>query len=119
MPTSFTNQQLVPHFHTLLMGDLAAPASPELHVIAAHIHALPAAEYAVFDPQAGDQLPPGIYGLGGVVTASWANTEQGYGDVTLLATREGPGLLISVGGSPLSSAASVWVVPVGLMGWVE
>jgi len=128
-----TVQELQAHFVTMFTADLAAgqQAAMELNIILAAIAALPdvpGEHYEVYDPEDGTELPAGIYGLPSQSIASWdgahplswghGQTSWGYGDVARTETRAGPGLIISMGGSPLQSAGSVWILPVAYEGSV-
>lgn len=96
---------------------------PEIHVINAAIAALPDDHYQIYDDESDDSPSPpdALYGLPRRAAANWDGTAEGswgYGSVELVSSHVGPGLLISVAGSPAQSASSFWIMPVMLEGWI-
>lgn len=105
--------------HAPSAGD-AAP-SELFTVLGALGHLDPAATYVVYDQeQSAGTLVPSEAVLAqvapqGTPLASWDGSAPGsfgYGHVELCTTPAGQGLLFSVGGSPASSAMTIYVVPV-------
>lgn len=102
---------------------VSAQGSPELLFMVAAAKSLPVGEYLIIDPEAGDQVPAGLYGLPTQRIVDWEGTElpdmAGYGWICQMENRAGMGLEITLGGSPLSSAMSFWIIPAGLLGWLD
>lgn len=120
MPTnSLTKAQMAAHLEQVFVPDHNTPVPAEYYVVLAALHALPDDHYIMHDPEAGDLIPGALRALSGPVVANFEKlpASMGYGDLTLLATRAGPGLLVNLGGSEGLSASSFWVVPAGLEGW--
>lgn len=92
---------------------------PEAAAILGALDRLPTnTAYLVVDPEQGHYPPEWIDALCTWPTveklAAWdgsAPDSSGYGDVRLLRSPYGLALAISIGGSPWSSAASMWVMP--------
>jgi len=116
---SLTRAEMLQHLVAVLQPDMER--TPELPVVQAALAALPDVEYVMYDPEAGDLIPAPLYALGGTVTAQFAPLEgsMGYGEVTVLATVQGPALSVSLGGSSGQSASVLWVVPTTLIGYLD
>jgi hypothetical protein len=102
--------------------DLVMP--PEWQQIKAAIDSLPRhGAFVVYDPELeeGREVDGRIGGCPDFVNvlpssevSSWDGSEEGswgYGDVTRVDTAAGPGLVISVSGSPMASAYSFFILP--------
>lgn len=120
MPTThLTSAQLADFVTTVFQPCATDPIPVELHTILSCLNTLPTdTTYVVYDLEQGDPMPSYLYALSGPTVASWVQGDFGYGDVQLLYTRAGNGMLFSYGGSMVSSAVSLWVVPSGLEGQV-
>lgn len=120
MPTNALNKaQMAARLEQVFVPTENDLVPAEYYVVLAALHNLPEGDYVMYDPEAGDLIPGALYALSGPVVAQFGElpASMGYGDLTVLATRAGPGLLVSLGGSQGQSASNFWVVPAGLEGW--
>jgi hypothetical protein len=123
----YTRTALIAAVTTLVAPSNEDVAPPELFTVLGTLATLPAtAQYVIYDLEesAGtlvpseeliEQLVPSTPEGQGAELANWdgsAPHSMGYGDVYATNTPAGPGLTITMAGSSMSSAATVWVVPV-------
>lgn len=79
-------------------------------------------EFVIIDPEMGDdEVPEWVFALPEQQIAEWLGDQEyslGYGDLRLLSTSRGAGVVVSFGGTPVNSAFSMYVLPVALLGYM-
>jgi hypothetical protein len=123
-----TRSELINELRTTLAPTAQDPLPPEFQIMAAAILALPGSKdslYALLDLEVL-QAPDWLQALPTTPLSQWQGNEQpgmlGYGGIELLQISRSygaGGLNIWLGGSPMNSACTIYVVPQALNSLLE